>query len=157
MENESAQSEAVEPTPQPQLVIDKHIAVYLMETCKWGKFLAIMGFVGVGFMVVIGLLMMTVLSSFMSQEANMPFPAGLLGGFYLLIAVGYFFPSLYLLNFSNKTKLGLNSMSQIAMTEAFSNLKSLFKFMGVSIVVVLVIYGLILLGSIAVGIAAGLG
>jgi hypothetical protein len=43
------------------------------------------------------------------------------------------------------------------MTEAFTNLKSLFKFMGGSTVVVLVIYGLILLGSIAVAIAAGLG
>jgi hypothetical protein len=38
-----------------------------METSKWGKLLAIMEFVGVGFMVVIGLLMMTVLASFMPQ------------------------------------------------------------------------------------------
>ena len=150
-ENTDTSIEQESASRQSQLIIDKPIAVYLMETRKWGKFLAVVGFIGVGMMVLIGLGMMTFFSTFMPANANMPFSPGFLGIFYVLIAVMYYFPSLYLLRFSNKTKLALNNLSQEELTAAFQNLKSVFKFFGVMTLIVFILYAVILIGAMIGG------
>ena len=150
MENET-------PVPQPELVIDKPIAIYLMESCKWGKFLSIVGFVMTGLMVLGGFAMMAMFSSFMPEmpeNAAMPFGGGFLGGMYLFLALIYFFPTLYLYRFSSKTKAALQNMSQDAITESFLKLKSMFKFMGMFMAVILGFYALMILG---VGVGAAIG
>lgn len=157
MENETPQVQAETPAPQPELIIDKPIAIYLMESCKWGKFLSIIGFVSVGFMVILGFGVMAMFSAFMPempQNAALPFGGGFLGTIYLLMALLYFFPTLYLYRFSTKTKAALQNMSQDAMTEAFLNLKSMFKFMGVFMAVILGFYALMILG---VGVGSVIG
>jgi hypothetical protein len=61
--------------------------------------------------------------------------------YFLLIALLYFFPSLYLFQFANKTRLALHNNEQIDFTAAFSRLKSFFKFFGILTAVILVLYG----------------
>ena len=69
---------------------------FLRESAKWSKFLSIMGFVGIGLMVVAAIFMTTVMS-FLPTD-NGPFVGamkGFLGGIYLVPKRGYFM-SLYL-------------------------------------------------------------
>jgi predicted RND superfamily exporter protein len=77
-----------------------------------------------------------------------------LGVVYILLAVLYFFPCLYLLRFSNHMKVALATEDQTRLTTAFENLKSVFKFIGVLTIVILGIYVLAFLFG---GLAAAFG
>lgn len=123
---------------------NQEIIGYLLQTSKWGKFLAIVGFIGIGFLVIIALSIILG-ASFLSRFPMQGFPIGMLGFVYLLIALLYFFPINYLLQFSNQIRRGIDSSDSTTMTSAFRNLKSLFKFMGVLTIVVLSIYVVVLL------------
>ncbi|MBB6609768.1 hypothetical protein H7F15_01845 [Pontibacter sp. Tf4] len=145
-------------TPAPQgLNLNLASEDFLRNTAKWGKFLAIVGFVGVGFMVLAGIFAGTMLGAAMSQAGGDGF--GSAGGgfftvFYLIFAALYFFPVLYLYKFSDKMKAALDSKDEDLITESFKNLKSLFKFMGILTIVILGFYGLAI---IFMSIGAGLG
>ncbi|NEM96531.1 DUF5362 family protein [Pontibacter burrus] len=142
-------------SPAPQgLNLNLASEDFLKNTAKWGKFLAIVGFVGVGFMVLVGVFAGATFGTAMSQ-----FGGGAAGGafftfFYLLFAALYFFPVLYLYRFSDKMQDGLRMQNEELVTESFRNLKSLFKFMGILTIVIIGFYGLAI---IFMSIGAGLG
>lgn len=117
---------------------------YLLETAKWGKILAIVGFVGIGLLLLIALFMMFGMS-FMSSMLGLPSYMGFMGFFYIVFGAMYYFPISYLYKFSVKMKQGLLSNELPTVASSFQNLKSLFKFMGILTVVILSIYGLILI------------
>lgn len=116
---------------------------FLLETSKWGKFLAILGYIGMGIQVLLAIFMMFVYS----RLGNLPesdFPMGLMGIFYLIIPVIYYFPVTYLYRYSVQIKQGVNSKDLSTVTSGFQNLKSLFKFLGILAIVMISIYALIL-------------
>jgi hypothetical protein len=59
---------------------------------------------------------------------------------YIVLAVIYFFPCLFLYRFSTKMKTALNGNEQTDLTLSFQNLKSLFRYIGVITVIILAIY-----------------
>ncbi|GAB3824269.1 hypothetical protein [Pontibacter rugosus] len=125
-------------------------ADYLREAAKWGKFLAIVGFVVIGLMVVMALFAGAFMGAMMDGMSGATGGAGAIGsGFlvvlYLLFALLYFFPVLYLYRFSSKAQQGVNLESPQAIAEAFKNLKSLLKFMGILTIIMIAFYGLALL------------
>lgn len=126
---------------------------YLLESARWGKFLAIVGYIIIGFIVLAGFFFM-IGFSFASRFSGSRFPMALIGFVYILMAILYFFPVNYLNNFSNQMKEGLGSNNQQMVTSGFSNMKSLFKFMGILTIVILSIYVLILLFAIPVALLA---
>ena len=132
-----------------QLSFNDQIRDYLLETSKWGKFLAIVGYVGMGLLVLMGL-GVAVASSVLSEMAATGLPLAVLGVVYIVIAVLYFFPINYLYKFSVNMRKGLVSTGQDAVNEGFKNLKSLFRFMGIMTVVVLSIYALAIVIAIPV-------
>lgn len=134
-----------------QLAINDEIRGYLLETSKWGKLLAIVGYVGMGILLLIGLFFIVGLSIF-SSFSGVGFPMRIMGFIYILISVLYYFPLKYLYNFSIQLKQGLNSTNQLTVTTGFENLKSLFKFMGIFTIVVLSIYALIIIIAVPIGI-----
>jgi phosphoglycerol transferase MdoB-like AlkP superfamily enzyme len=117
---------------------------YLRETAKWGKFLAIVGYIGMGFMVLGGLFFMLGMSQL--NIPNMESSMMGIGVVYLCLGALYYFPVTYLYNFSVKMTQGINSEDTNTFVDGFQNLKSLFKFMGIFTIVILSLYGLILLG-----------
>ncbi|PRY14849.1 hypothetical protein CLV24_10386 [Pontibacter ummariensis] len=134
------------PAPQP-LGINALSADYLRSAAKWGKFLAIVGFVVIGLMVVMSVFAGTMFGSAMEGMEGM---AGMMGGgfftvFYLLFALLYFFPVLYLYRFSAKMEDGLRTQNEDLVTASFKNLKSLLKFVGILTIVVFGFYALALL------------
>jgi len=148
MENTDYTVQGVSP-----LTINQGINAYLIETAKWGKFLAIMGYIGMGLLVLAGLFVMVGFSAF-SEFTKMPFPMGAFGLIYILIAVLYYFPVSYLHKFSDQAKQAVTMNDQGMLNSGFANLKSLFKFMGIFTIVVISLYALILVIAIPVALLA---
>ena len=137
------------------LVIDWRSKEFLKETAKWTKFLAILGFVGIGLMVLGSLVMLFVPSSLMS---NGDFPFGgkiFMMLLYLAFAVLYYFPISYLYQFSENTKKAIENNDNNAIRDAFEFLKSHYKFMGILTIILLAFYAIIIfIGLIGAGTAA---
>lgn len=126
------------------LTLDKESLTYLEETRRWANFLAVMGFIGLGLLVLIGLFMGTFMGAMMSQ-AGSPVPMQFFSIWFFAIALIYFFPILYLYRFARNLKIAIHEMNQEKLNSSLSNLKSLFKFMGIVTIIVLSIYVIILL------------
>ncbi|MFK7937498.1 MAG: hypothetical protein AB8G22_28540 [Saprospiraceae bacterium] len=138
---------------------------YLRESAKWAKFLSIVGFVMIGFMVIAAFFvgaMFSTMGNFQGIDgADELAGLGMLsGGFitamYLAFAALYFFPTLYFYRFSTKTKLAIESGSSTDLTAGLENLKSCFKFWGIFMIVILGIYALFFVIGIAGAAFAGL-
>jgi hypothetical protein len=120
---------------------------YLSEARKWAKFLAIMGFIGIGLMVIGGIIMGIAMSfvSGITQSPMAVLPSGFFVILYLVMALIYFFPVNFLYRFSVKLGASLATGNEEELSAAFMNLKSLFKFMGILIIVT---YSFVILGFI---------
>jgi hypothetical protein len=125
------------------LLVTDEMKIYLNETSKWGKFLAIMGFIGMGLMVLLAFFMMLGFST-LGDIPQTEFPLSFMGFFYFLFALIYFFPVNYLYKFSIQVKKGITTDDQSSLTSGFQNIKSLFKFLGIFTIVILSLYALIL-------------
>lgn len=105
---------------------------------KWATFLSILGFVYTGFVGLMGLVFLIVFPLIGDDLGTpMPVPMNYFGIFYILIAVIYFFPVLYLFRFSDKTKSAFLLGDQETFDVAIENLKKMFKFMGIMTIVML--------------------
>jgi len=124
--------------------LNHEIKTYLLEISKWGKLLAIVGYVGMGFLI-LGGLGVIIGFSFFNSLSDADLPIGIVGIIYILLAVLYYFPINYLYKFSGQIKQGFNTNDQQYITSGFGNLKSLFKFMGIFTIVILSIYALALI------------
>lgn len=133
-----------------ELQLDQPSINYLSEAARWGRFLAIIGFIYCGFMVIFGLFFSTVMRMMptvgdtgMSAVSN-----GFLGVFIIILSLVMFFPALYLWNFSSKIRKAFSNNDQPLLTESLKNLKSFFKFYGIILIVVLSFYALALIAAI---------
>ncbi|MDE3183530.1 MAG: hypothetical protein KGM16_08940 [Bacteroidota bacterium] len=120
---------------------------FLSETAKWGKFIAIIGFIGCGFIIIIAFFIPSIYSSLSTLQGV---PSQLASGSTIGITIGYilisallFFPCLFLYRFSTKMKVALKTVSQENFDASFKNLKSMFKFYGIFTIVMLSIYALV--------------
>ena len=126
--------------------IDETIKSHLNEAAKWGKFLAIMGFILCGILIIAGIVLATSVNSITSRyegfyERNTMQGLGAAMIFvYVIIAIIYFFPCLFLLRFSDKMKTALSTNDQLTLTAGFQNLKILFRYVGILTIILLAIY-----------------
>jgi hypothetical protein len=128
------------------IAINEEIKSYLLESAKWCKFLAILGYIGMGILTLVGLLMMVGLPFMSSSYESVPlFGLGLL---YVLLAVVYYFPTLYLYRFAFRIKQGFYSNDESVLTDGFLNLKKSLRFVGIMIIILLSLYALILVIAI---------
>jgi hypothetical protein len=137
------------------LIIDPLIKSHLGETARWGKFLAILGFILSGLIIILGIFFGTVFSTIINQ-GGVPYNSNMnsrsfgaiMAIVYVIIAVIYFFPCLFLYRFSTKMKSALIGNEQTDLALSFQNLKSLFRYVGVITLIVLAIYLIIFLFAI---------
>lgn len=132
----------------PSVGLNDYMKGYILEIAKWAKFLSIIGFVGIGLMVLAALAMMVAgatLSSFSSDYSRNPVGAGVIGVIYIIMAVLYFFPVLYLFKSAVGLKNGIINNDEMTLTDGFQNLKSHYKFIGIMMIVVLSLYALLFL------------
>ncbi|MCU0472089.1 MAG: DUF5362 family protein [Bacteroidales bacterium] len=118
-------------------------------TSKWTMFLAILGFIFTGIMVIIGLFAGVFLAVFKAGDSPVGFPEWLIFVIILIFAVLYFFPVLYLFRFSKHTSNAVKTLDKHELHKAFRNLRSYYVYTGILLIVVLVIYvvGFIVAGA----------
>ncbi|MEP3836144.1 MAG: DUF5362 family protein [Algibacter sp.] len=136
-----------------ELEIGDEIKGLLKETSSWTYFLSMLGFIGIGFMVVFGLSFSAIMSSAGGFGENNPyeslgFSMGYFGLIYLVLGLVYFFPVYNLFNFSRKMKSAIKSTNNDDFKVAFTNLKSHYKFMGIFMLAIISIYVLIFIGAL---------
>ena len=124
--------------------IDQSSRAHLAEAAKWAKFLAIVGFVMCGLIIVLSFFIGSLFSTSMSRYGD---SAAFGSGFgiimtivYLSFGVLYFFPCLFLFRFANNMIVALNSNEQITLNRSFQNLKIMFRYVGILTIIVLALY-----------------
>ncbi len=119
--------------------LSDQMRAYIQETAKWTYFLSILGFIFLGFMV-IGSLFAGLMFGSMTRELGYGISGGLISLLYLGGALLYFFPIFYLFRFSTKAKAATRTGNDAELTDAFQNLKSHYKFVGILTIVFLGLY-----------------
>jgi uncharacterized membrane protein YbhN (UPF0104 family) len=145
------QENQLQESPLFGLSIDPVIKSHWAETARWGRFLAIVGFVFCGLIAIVGIVMASAFSTLGTNENNdLPPAFGRTFGsafvvVYLVVAVLYFFPCLFLLRFSNKMRTALAADNQNELTLSFQNLKVMFRYVGILTIIALSLYAIALL------------
>jgi len=123
----------------------------LLGAAKWARFISIVGFIFLVLFVFVFLIAGGTIHSFGENEFG-AFTVGKgLGAFLFLVIMGslIFFPNYYLYNFSSRIITAINSSSTIDLTDGLKNLKSVFKFYGITFALSLGIFAIaFLLGGI---------
>ncbi len=119
--------------------------VYLREIGKWAKFFAVIGFIGIGFMVLVGLFFSSIMGSLASMGGNaLPGMAATgLGFIYVIFAAIMVIPTIYLNKFANFVSTAIRSNDSHMLEMAFEKFKSYYKFNGILVIIVLGIYALV--------------
>jgi hypothetical protein len=137
-----------------QIVVSESALGYLQATRPWVKFLAIVGFVFMGLMVLVGL-MMTLAFSAVPQQPGMPPAFGpIFGTLYIVMAGIYLMPCLFMHRYA-KAIAAIPSAGQGALEEALKQQKSFWKFMGILMLVMLCLYAAILVFGVLAAVLIG--
>ncbi|MBO6050705.1 MAG: hypothetical protein J6P65_01840 [Bacteroidales bacterium] len=128
--------------------------LYVSSTGKWMKFFAVLGCIGIAFLVLCTFFMMVV-------GAYIPMFSGVMSLrwfslIYIVLAVIYVWPIIYMFRASAAAKLAVESNDNIQMAEFLKNNKSFWKFCGILTIVVLCIYVVAIIGIIIAAIATGM-
>jgi hypothetical protein len=113
---------------------------HLNTARKWAMFLAIIGFIFLGIITVIGVIAGTFLTAFGSDKLNSILSGPLLIVPVLLIAVVYYFPGLFLFRFSKYSAHAVNTYDKNELHKAIKYLKSYFVYTGILIIIALSLY-----------------
>lgn len=130
---------------------------FLRETAKWAKFLSILGFIGIAFMVIFAIFIgafLSLLPATMSESTPFSVAPGLFSLVYLVLAALYACPVYYLYKFSADTRAALDLRNSELLSKGLGFLKSHYKFVGIMMIVVFVIYAIAIVGGIIIGLAA---
>lgn len=140
------------------LQLDQQSISYLSEGARWARFIAIVGFIFCGLMVIlaffVGTIFTTVMSSTMGAAAGF---TGLGGGFitfmYIVFAAIGFIPCLFLYRFGSRLQLAVSNNQQDQMHIALKGLKSYFKFIGILFIIYISFCVLGVIGAVIGGLA----
>lgn len=137
--------------PQPTLVVDDQLKYYIRDTAKWAKFLAIVGFIFTAIIVIMAFSMGGLMSVF-SRMGGFPNVGGVfLTILYLIIALLYFIPCLFLYRFARRTQIALDQNQQEQLLSGFDHLNRFFKFVGILTLIYLIIMVLAIIAIIVGG------
>lgn len=141
-------------TQLEQIVLTSKSKSFLKEIGKWCFFFSILGFISILFFIVGAILIGTVYAPLLdmaTQAQGISNMGTYIMVVYLLVAVLYIFPVVYLFKFSRKIKEALTTKNDDTLADAFENLKSHFKFVGVTTIIVISLYVLLFVFSILAG------
>lgn len=133
--------EQEETTSQPQLIVTEEMRSYIYDLAKWANFLAIVGFVIASFMLLAALTVGAAMNT-SPEIAAMMGPLGNIGStaitiVFIAYGLAIFYPSLLLFKYARKAKLGVLYGEQESLNEAFGALKSLFRFWGIMVIILI--------------------
>lgn len=132
----------------------------ILVTAKWARLVAILGFVFLGILLLIGTVMSTFLSRLMAMNmaltgGSMPFDPTMFGLFYALIfliaVIIYFFPTLFLYQYATRTMRALRAgFDPELFSKGIGAQRSFFSYIGI---LMIILVGLYAIGAIVIGFA----
>ena len=134
------------------MTLSDQAVYFLADIRKWARFLAIMGYIGIGVLLILAIVMVIIFDAMMAAIPNYPISGTMLAVLYVIFAIIYFFPVYYLDKFSVKMKYALNSGDESKLTESFQWLRAHYRFIGILTIVLLALFAL----AFIVGIFAGI-
>jgi preprotein translocase subunit SecG len=143
--------------------VDQAGRSHLGEAARWAKLLAIAGFIMCGFIVLMAIFFGSFMGGFMNRYGGSnPYNdisardgvGAVVAIYYIVIAVLWFIPCLFLYRFSTKMKMALASNDQEVLNGSFQNLKATFRYLGI-ITIILLAFMVLGLLVIILGVAAG--
>ncbi|AOW16233.1 hypothetical protein LPB03_01615 [Polaribacter vadi] len=141
-------------TQLEQLVVNSKSKSFLREIARWTFFFSILGFISIALTLIAAILIATVYApmlNMVSQQQGLPAIGLPLAITYVVSALLYFMPVWYLFKFSRKMKSALATKNDDVLADAFENLKSHFKYIGVLTIIVISLYVLLIVFSLVAG------
>jgi len=123
-----------------KIEIGPEVLDHLNSTRKWTTFLAILGFIFLGLLLIAGLATSLFLTTFNTTEANLGIPESMMILIFIVIGAIYFFPVFFLFRFSRNIRDAIQNLDQQKLQKGFRNLRLYFTYIGIMIIVVLTIY-----------------
>ena len=114
----------------------------------WSKLFAVLMIIGGAFFAIFALIGLA-MGSTMGDAMGLGIGGGAIFFIYAVLAALYLVPAIWLLNFSNKSRKGLNNNDEGLFVEGFVNLGKYYKFWGVTTAIILGLYLLAIIGAIA--------
>jgi hypothetical protein len=128
--------------------LDSAAKDYLLTASKWARFLAILGLVFVGILVIFAFaagVIFTNLGTTNPMFENMGKMGPAFTFIYLILAGILFFPAWYLFKFATNAISTLTNSGSGNLTDSFKFLKSCFKFYGIMSIIFIGFYGIVIL------------
>ena len=133
------------------MTVNESMKADLFTAARWTYFLCVLGCIGIGFMVLVAILMFA-LGNFAGRIfSGMETGGVFLGILYLVVAV---YPIIKGFQFANGTKAACLTDNEYELARGFAGLRDLVRFMGILAIVCIVIYVLIFFGMFIVGLTA---
>lgn len=137
-----------------ELGVDETAKAYLLQTARWTKFMAIMGFVGTGLMILVAAIIAMNAQDFnrgFSSRAGTSFEANYNIGYrigtmigYLALILLYLYPIICLFKFSRSIKTALLNNNTQQFNAAMKHQRNMWRFMGILMIVLIGLYGVII-------------
>lgn len=137
-----------------ELGIDETAKAYMLQTARWTRFMAIMGFVGTGLMILVAVFIAMNAEDFnrgFSSRAGADFDASYRVGYrvgtlicYLALIVLYLYPIICLFKFSKNIKAALLTNNTQQFNTAMKHQRNMWRFMGILMIVLIGLYGVII-------------
>ena len=135
-----------------QVIVTGNMINALGATKPWTLFISVLGFVSVALMAAIGLAMLAAAGFF--KNLGTPLMVSIMGVIYIIMAVLYLIPTIYLYKYSSAVGRFLKAKQAPDMEAALSHQKSLWKFIGILCligIIVTVLVFVVLLIALVIG------
>lgn len=109
-------------------------------TRKWTMFLAVLGFIGIGLIIIFGIFAGIFLTIFSTSEALAGLPEWSVFIFVILIGTMFVFPGLFLFRYSKYSAEAVKKLDGTCLQKAVRNLKAYFVSTGILIIMILTVY-----------------
>jgi len=140
---------------QKTLQVDPASQSYMLETARWARFLSVVGFIAMIFIVLSAAVFL-----FAGQlSGEFAYSQGERLGiaiFYLLLILIFFYPMYALLKFSKLIKAAVLHTNQLEFDEAFRYLKNTFRFWGIYTIILLFIYGIAIVFALTIAVTSSI-
>jgi hypothetical protein len=137
------------------LKIDNESHAHLKEISAWTKFLAITGIIISIMLAIAGLAGGAIPNKMVAANQSPLISPAALAVIYEIAAAVYFFLSILLKRFSDKLKMALTNSHQPSLNDAFLNLKYVYRFLGIILIIYISLVAFVLIISIGSAIFMG--
>ncbi len=143
-------------------VVAQEVMAELAATKPWVRFMSVLLFVGAGFILLIGLVMLlgggamwtSVNGVKTTRSMGAPGMAGFMTGaaiVYVLMAFLYIYPAVKLWKYASRIGDLLAAPSSLSLALALREQKSFWKFLGIMVIAIFVLYFVIIIAAVAFG------